>query len=107
MCALLLLFADSKWTTTIMPEYSGDLKLTVGFGKMTYVFDLDTGFDESRRVMIRNAGSFDMSSPTKTATAELMFQAPYKVRAASVRGRWCQLVCAIVHVYCEAEAIVC
>ena len=64
---------------SMMPEYNGDMTLIVGFGKMTYVFDLDTGFDDSRRVQIKNAGGLDFSSVTKTAEAELKFKAPYKV----------------------------
>ena len=61
------------------PAYNGDIALTLGYGKQTYIIDLNTGFDEENRIVFKQSGSLDLSSLTKILKSEYVLRIPFKV----------------------------
>jgi hypothetical protein len=68
--------ADSQWSASTWPAYSGDASVDVSIGQKSLEFNLDTGFDEKRRIRIKESGSIDLDGLEKKVNGKLELAIP-------------------------------
>jgi hypothetical protein len=79
---ILLCFPGSALETTLYPQYNTDVSLDFTGGSKTLEFNLDAGFDERRRIKIRESATMVSTEQEMSVNAEAKLEVPSKVRRA-------------------------
>ena len=62
-----------------MPEYDGDFELELGLAEEGYHFNLNTGFDQVRRLIAEESANYKFGGVTKTLNYNYKLQFPVYV----------------------------